>query len=89
MKISAIKTRRLSNIPLDLPFHEQPNRGSVDLLWVETDQGLTGTAELGHGPSSAILRFLESDLTPFLAGPGPPGERAPHARDALAFQPAG
>ena len=70
MKISAIKTQRLSNIPLELPFHERRS-ASVDLLWVETDQGLTGTAELGHGPGSAILRFIETDLTPFLLGRDP------------------
>ncbi len=70
MKISAIKTRRLANIPLDLPFHER-RTASVDLLSVETDQGLVGTAEIGHGPGAAILRFIETDLAPFLVGRDP------------------
>lgn len=71
MKIANIRTTRLANIPLALPFHEKELRGAVDLVFVETDNGIIGISELGHAPASTTLHFIRNDLGPFLVGRDP------------------
>lgn len=71
MKIVAIETLRLANIPVVLPCDERQLRTSVDFVLVKTDAGIVGISELGHGPARTTLYFIETELAPFLVGRDP------------------
>lgn len=71
MKIGAIKTLKLSNIPVPAPFLEEALYSTVHIVSIETDNGLVGISELGHGPASTIIHFIEKALAPFLEGKDP------------------
>ena len=38
---------------------------------METDDGIVGMSEIGHGPKSATIALIENDLAPFLKGRNP------------------
>ncbi len=71
MKISAIETIELANIPVLPPFKREPVLSTVRLVSIETDNGIVGISEIGHSPASSTVHFIEHDLAAFLKGRDP------------------
>ena len=71
MKIAAIETLELHNIPVTPPLFKQPVRTAVRLLKVKTDDGLVGISQFGGFMHSATAAFIQHDLAPFLKGQDP------------------
>ena len=71
MKIAAIETFELANIPVTPPLVKSPMSQSVTLLQVKTDNGIVGISQIGGSMPSATIAFIEKDLVPFLKGKDP------------------
>lgn len=71
MKITRVQTLHLTGIPIQVPFLEKVSHRSLHLVVIESDNGLSGIAEIGHAPISAVRSFIERDLAPFLLGECP------------------
>lgn len=71
MKIAAIETVELQNIPVTPPLFKQPVRAAVRLLKVKTDDGLVGLSQFGGFMHSASASFVHQELSPFLKGQDP------------------
>jgi L-alanine-DL-glutamate epimerase-like enolase superfamily enzyme len=71
LKIADIRTLTLADIPIEIPFQKSPTRSTLHFVFVETDDGIVGMSEIGHGTKSAIIALIENDLAPFLKGRNP------------------
>ena len=71
MKIANIRTLTLADIPIEIPFQNSPARSTLHFVFVETDDGIVGMSEIGHGTKSATIALIENDLAPFLKGRNP------------------
>ena len=71
MKIAAIETFELANIPVTPPFVKAPMSQSVTMLQVKTDNGIVGLSQIGGAMPSATIAFIRQDLAPFLQGKDP------------------
>jgi len=71
LKIAAIETFELANIPVTPPLVKSPMSQSVTLLQVKTDNGIVGISQIGGSMPSATIAFIEKDLVPFLKGKDP------------------
>ncbi|HXG52027.1 MAG TPA: mandelate racemase/muconate lactonizing enzyme family protein [candidate division Zixibacteria bacterium] len=71
MKITGLEILQLRNIPVTPPLFEQPLRVAARLLRIKTDEGITGTSQIGGFMHSATMAFLRDDLAPFLEGRDP------------------
>ncbi|HWP56963.1 MAG TPA: mandelate racemase/muconate lactonizing enzyme family protein [Candidatus Acidoferrales bacterium] len=71
MKIAAIETFELANIPVAPPLVKSPLLQSATLLQVKTDNGICGISQIGGSMPSATIAFIEKELFPFLKGKDP------------------
>ncbi|MGH7846504.1 MAG: mandelate racemase/muconate lactonizing enzyme family protein [Candidatus Binatia bacterium] len=71
MKIAAVETFELANIPVTPPLVKAPMSQSVTLLQVKTDDGLVGISQISGLMPSATIAFIHKDLAPFLKGKDP------------------
>lgn len=71
MKIAAIETFELANIPVTPPLFKAPMRQGVTLLKVKTDDGIVGISQIGGMMLPTTVSFIERDLAPFLKGKDP------------------
>ncbi|TMA79975.1 MAG: mandelate racemase/muconate lactonizing enzyme family protein, partial [Deltaproteobacteria bacterium] len=71
MKIAAIETFELANIPVTPPLVKSPMSQSVTLLQVKTDNGIVGLSQISGLMPSATIAFIRQDLAPFLQGKDP------------------
>ncbi len=71
MKIAAIETLELANIPVSPPLVKAPMLQSAILIQVKTDNGIVGIAQITDPMPSATIAFIEKDLAPFLSGKDP------------------
>ena len=71
MKIAAIETFELANIPVTPPLVKSPMLQSATLIQVKTDNGIVGISQITGPMPSATIAFIEKDLAPFLKGKDP------------------
>ncbi len=71
MKIAAIETFELANIPVTPPLVKSPMSQSVTLLQVKTDNGIVGISQITGSMAAATVAFIRQDLVPFLQGKDP------------------
>jgi L-alanine-DL-glutamate epimerase-like enolase superfamily enzyme len=71
VKIAAIETIELANIPVTPPLVKSPMLQSATLLQVKTDDGIVGISQIAGVMPSATTAFIEKDLVPFLKGKDP------------------
>jgi len=71
VKIAAIETFELANIPVTPPLVKSPMLQSATLIQVKTDNGIVGISQITGPMPSATLAFIEKDLAPFLKGKDP------------------
>jgi L-rhamnonate dehydratase len=71
VKIAAVETFELANIPVTPPFVKSPMSQSVTLLEVKTDEGIIGLGQISGAMPSATIAFIRQDLAPFLLGKDP------------------
>ena len=66
MKITAIETFELANIPVTPPMVKSPMSQSVTLLQVKTDNGIVSLSQISGAMPAATIAFIRQDLAPFL-----------------------
>ena len=66
MKIAAIETLELANIPVSPPLFKSPMSQSVTLLKVKTDNGIVGISQISGTMLRTTISFIHQDLAPFL-----------------------
>ena len=71
MKIAAIETLELANIPVSPPLFKSPMFQSATLLKVKTDDGIVGISQISGTMLRTTVSFIQQDLTPFLKGKDP------------------
>jgi len=71
MKIAAIETFELANIPVTPPLVKSPMLQSAILVQVKTDNDIVGIAQITGPMPSATIAFIQKDLAPFLKGKDP------------------
>jgi L-alanine-DL-glutamate epimerase-like enolase superfamily enzyme len=71
VKIAAIETFELANIPVTPPMVKSPMSQSVTLLQVKTDNGIVGLSQISGAMPAATVAFIRQDLAPFLQGKDP------------------
>ncbi len=71
MKIAAIETLELANIPVTPPLVKSPMLQSATLVQVKTDNGIVGISQIAGPMPSATIAFIKQDLAPFLKDKDP------------------